>query len=168
MYDNPVPFILPVSKIPEYIMNEKEIIEPVFPEQGHYVIPSGETTVLCRHIVEKGDYLNKIALRYHCSIDDIMKWNSMNSPSISSGQELLIWVPESLSKQMSLKTYTETKPAETDKVTSTVWHIVKKGDNLYSISNMYKGVTVEGIKRANNFGEDYVLLPGARLLIPQP
>lgn len=167
MYDDPVPFILPVSKIPEYIMNEKDIIEPVFPEQSHYIIPSGETKVLCKHVVTKGDYLNKIALKYHCSINDIMKWNSMNSPSISSGQELLIWVSESLSKQMSLNTYTETKPAETEMATSTIWHIVKKGDNLYSISNTYN-VSVEDIKKANNFGEDYVLLPGARLLIKQP
>ncbi len=44
------------------------------------------------HTVNKGEFLHKIALRYHCSIDDIMNWNNLNGHILYEGQQLEIWV----------------------------------------------------------------------------
>jgi membrane-bound lytic murein transglycosylase D len=166
LYDKSVPFVLPVSKIEEFIASESQISEPVFPTRGQVSAPVAETKLLYRHVVEKGDYLNRIALKYRCSIDDIMKWNGMDKATLHSGQELIVWVPESLYKTLPQPV----SPADNRSTGNgkELWHTIQKGDNLYSISTKYPGVSVDQLKKVNNIGEKYVLLPGERLLIPQP
>ena len=99
LYDQAVPFVLPVSKITEFIASESQISEPVFPTRGQISAPVSETKFLYKHTVEKGDYLNRIALKYRCSIDDIMKWNGMENPTLHSGQQLIIWVDKDFQKR---------------------------------------------------------------------
>lgn len=41
--------------------------------------------------VKKGDYLGKIASRYHCSVAQIQKWNHLKSTNIREGQTLYIY-----------------------------------------------------------------------------
>ncbi len=44
------------------------------------------------------------------------------------------------------------------------YHVIKKGDSLYKISLKYN-TTVENIKRLNNFGVNYNLLPGQQIKV---
>ena len=41
--------------------------------------------------VKKGDYLGKIAARYHCSVRQIQKWNHLRGTNIREGQTLYIY-----------------------------------------------------------------------------
>lgn len=42
------------------------------------------------YTVKKGDYLGKIANRYHVTVDSLMKWNNLNNDLIREGQQLKI------------------------------------------------------------------------------
>ena len=169
MYDKEVAFVLPVSKITEFLSGYENICEQTFPSASQITGPAPETKIAYKHTVEKGDYLNKIALKYRCSIDDVMKWNNMAKPDVHSGQELVVWVPESIFKTLpALNSATTTNNNNTAPKKPDQWHTIQKGDNLYSISTRYKGVTVDDIKKANKLGNNYVLLPGEKLMIPQP
>ncbi len=44
-----------------------------------------------KHIVQKGEYLHKIAISYGCTLDDIYEWNGKNA-KIHPGDELTIWL----------------------------------------------------------------------------
>ena len=59
----------------------------------------------------------------------------------------------------------EPKKAETKAKPKTVYHTVRRGDNLSKIAKKY-GVSVAAIKRANNMGGDNIQT-GQKLKIPQ-
>lgn len=50
------------------------------------------------------------------------------------------------------------------------YHVVQDGEWLSKIAGLHPGVTVEGIKRANAkvLGEDDLIFPGQRLVLPAP
>jgi membrane-bound lytic murein transglycosylase D len=94
--DQPAILILPEDKIMNYIHNEVNIL-------GYYTKPvdynilvknagSTENKVCIVHIVKKGEYFHKIALKYGCTIENIKAWNNLDSLSLVPGQKLEIWV----------------------------------------------------------------------------
>jgi membrane-bound lytic murein transglycosylase D len=94
----PAVLILPEDKIPVYLQNEGNIL-------GYYSEPvnynvlvknagSTENKIRIVHVVEKGDYFHKIALKYGCTIENIKAWNKLDSLSLVPGQKLAIWVDE--------------------------------------------------------------------------
>ncbi len=55
------------------------------------------------HIVAKGEYFHKIAIEHECTIDDIMKWNNLNSKEIHPNQQLIIWKKNNPQKYFFIK-----------------------------------------------------------------
>lgn len=45
-----------------------------------------------RYRVQEGDYLGKIANKYNCSVNDIMRWNNLKSTQIRAGSYLTVYV----------------------------------------------------------------------------
>lgn len=92
----PAVLILPEDKIPIYLQNEVNILgsysEPL--NYNAMVKNAGSTENKNRvvHVVEKGDYFHKIALKYGCTIENIKAWNNLDSLSLVPGQKLTIWV----------------------------------------------------------------------------
>jgi membrane-bound lytic murein transglycosylase D len=92
----PAVLILPEDKIPIYLQNEVNILgsysEPL--NYNAMVKNAGSTENRNRivHVVEKGDYFHKIALKYGCTIENIKAWNNLDSLSLVPGQKLTIWV----------------------------------------------------------------------------
>jgi membrane-bound lytic murein transglycosylase D len=92
----PAILILPEDKIEIYLRNEARILgyysEPV--DYNVLVRNAGNTENKIRivHVVEKGDYFHKIALKYGCTIENIKAWNHLDSLSLVPGQKLDIWV----------------------------------------------------------------------------
>ena len=41
--------------------------------------------------VRNGDVLGKIAMRYHCKVSQIKRWNNLKSDRIRVGQKLVIY-----------------------------------------------------------------------------
>lgn len=90
--------VLPAEKIPLYLRNENHIIgyasEPV---DYHLMIKNGaDTTGKTKliHEVQTGEYTHKIAIQYHCTIENIKTWNNLEDYNIFPGQKLVIWVDE--------------------------------------------------------------------------
>ena len=75
---------------------------------------------------------------------------------------------EKFKQQMLATGIQKSTPSKTAKVsTSTVknrYHIVKKGETLYTIGRRY-GVTVKELKKINKLSDNSVIRPGQKLLI---
>ena len=95
------------------------------------------------YIVKKGDSINRIAKKFGVSAKELLRINGLKRTSIiHPGQRLRI--PGAVSAR-------------------TVYHRVKRGENLWSIARKY-GVTVADIKRWNNMKSDR-LTPNQKLAI---
>ncbi len=122
------------------------------------------------YIVKRGDTIGHIAEWYGVRASDIRNWNDIAyGEHIYSGQSITIWVAsnrvkqlmkinelEFSQKQAMLKgDFKEAQKAETEKtrvnVSSTDWiqHIVKAGETLEKIANMYE-VRISDLKQWNN------------------
>lgn len=110
-------------------------------------IPETETV----YIVQKGDTLYSIALKYNTTPQAIVSKNNINGNIITVGQSLVI--PGDV----------ESTGDDVD-VTLNNTYMVQKGDNLYSIARKY-GVSIDDIKNANQLTSD-ILTVGQVLVIP--
>ncbi len=57
------------------------------------VVPNPEKMISLVHLIESGHTLGSIAEQYNCTVDDLVKWNSLYEPIIRSGDELTVYVP---------------------------------------------------------------------------
>ena len=72
-----------------YAHRASELFSPaVLDNIKNYGSASSERIV---YRVKKGDYLGKIASRYHVSVNNIKKWNNLRSNNLSIGQKLVIY-----------------------------------------------------------------------------
>jgi murein DD-endopeptidase MepM/ murein hydrolase activator NlpD len=104
------------------------------------------------YVVQRGDTLAGIALRYEVTVDGLVSANGLSSPNqIYQGQVLNI--PDSGGAARE-------NPAQTG-----VAHIVQLGETLAQIAARY-GVTVHALAVANNLDESVAVYPGLALSIP--
>lgn len=103
------------------------------------------------HIVKKGENLSYIADKYNISMSDLMKWNSISkNENIYPGQKLSVSFSSADTK--------------TDKDDNTLYHIVRKGENLSNIASKY-GTTLSSLLEWNNLNVRSSIFPGDKLLI---
>ena len=96
-------------------------------------------------IVQKGDTLYSISRKLNIPIDTLKSLNNLNSNEIYIGQQLILEEPEI--------------PVEYDLYT------VKKGDSLWSISQMYN-IKVNDLIKLNNLN-DLILQINQQLKVPK-
>ena len=99
------------------------------------------------HIVQAGDNLFRISLRYGTTVKAIMVANHLTSTIIHVGQRLVIpgsWMPPSRPK---------------------FFYIVRRGDTLYAIARRF-GTTVAAVARLNGLVNPSLIYVGQRLKIP--
>ncbi|CAN5485491.1 lytic transglycosylase domain-containing protein [soil metagenome] len=141
------------------------------------------------HIVKHGEQLYSIADKYNCTIKDIKRWNKFKGTKVYKGQRLLVYV--SVKEKAQLGTTVkktdaqgELKPGDAASVAAAkkkttpvkqktvvnspdsskyTWHVVQKGDTLYSIAKLYDG-TIDEIKSLNKLNTNQ-LMPGTKLRI---
>ena len=86
----PMTLVLPREKAIEFLIAENQIIATrknignTLPEQQ-----PGMTSI--KYIVQPGDFLHRIAVRYGCTVDDICRWNNLTDKNLSVGMKLVIW-----------------------------------------------------------------------------
>ncbi len=99
----PALLVLPADKVIQYLKNETYILgsfhEPV--DYNLLLKNAGNTDnkVKIVHIVQKGEFLHKIALQYGCTIENIRAWNNLQDLSAYPGQQLIIWVDKEYQKK---------------------------------------------------------------------
>lgn len=97
------------------------------------------------HVVGSQETLFSISRRYKVSVQDLKKWNSLESNDIKIGQKLIFSDPE---PQKAKQT-----------------HTVESKETLYSLARKY-GVSVEAIRKANDISEQNTISIGQTLIIP--
>lgn len=102
------------------------------------------------YTVEKGDTLYSVALKYNTTPSNIINKNGLTSDKLSVGQELII--PPDI------------ESTGEDFVDTTNTYIVKRGDSLYSIANLYN-IPVQDLINYNNLSGEIITV-GQVLNIP--
>ncbi len=108
--------------------------------------------------VRSGDVVGTIAERYHVRASDLRRWNNLRGNLIKVGQPLTIYVKPG-HQIVSAKKTSKTREIPNSKV-----HLVQPGDTLWDISLMYKGLTIEKLKKLNNLHNNKIK-PGQKLII---
>ncbi len=92
----PAILVLPRDKISIFIQNESKILgKAPEVENYHTMIENAHSTnnkIQIIHVVEKGDFFHKIALKYNCTLENIKTWNNLTDNTLSPGQRLVIWI----------------------------------------------------------------------------
>jgi len=122
------------------------------------------------YTVKSGDTLSGIASKHKVSLQDLMKWNNLNSTLIYPGNVFVVNKPESVktetkptqtTEQKVAKPTNTTKPitekAPVQKVSTASVYTVKSGDTLSRIASEYK-VTVANLKTWNNLKSDMIYI----------
>lgn len=103
------------------------------------------------YIVQKGDSLYSIGLKYGLTVDELKKANNLSNNNLSIGQEL--YIP-------GLEIEEEKEP-----VSNEITYVVQKGDSLWSIAKKYN-ISVNELKEYNNLTNNSLSI-NQKLLIPQ-
>jgi LysM repeat protein len=124
------------------------------------VILRAEDTV---HVVEKGETVYSISRSYRISPEELMKYNNIADASkLQTGFRLKI--PESAGGRRNSGSSSGT--AGSGVAESFVEYRVVKNDTLYGIARK-NNVSLDALRRANNFSENHVLKEGERIRIPR-
>lgn len=114
------------------------------------------TSKATTYTVKSGDTLSGIASLHKISLNDLMKWNNLNSTLIFPGNVFVVSKPGTTEKPTNSTTEKTEKPQE-EKVQSATVYTVKSGDTLSRIAFDYK-VTVANLKKWNNLTSDMIYI----------
>lgn len=107
------------------------------------------------HVVQRGENLFRIALRYGLTTEELAKANNITNPAnILVGQRLVIPNPISIETEL---------PAEPN--VPGVIHTVQGGETLFRIAIQY-GIDITSLQLANNITDPTLIYAGQQLLIP--
>ncbi len=100
------------------------------------------------HVVQRGETLSAIAVRYGTTVQSLMRWNSLrNANVIYVGQRLVVG-----------------RGSGGGQTSSTGVHVVRRGETLSALARRY-GTTVAAIRKANGLRNNIIYV-GQRLRLP--
>ena len=123
------------------------------------------------HSVEAGDYPAKIARQYGIPLDDLLKWNDLNSTStLQIGQKLTLQAPQAATPAPAQPEKTGKKSGAAKPASAgasggdQIEHTVAKGENPSTIARKY-GVTATELSKWNNWKKVPVLDIGDKVIV---
>ncbi len=152
---------LPLDKIGPFVANENQIYtlaKAEFDKREKPLPKYFEANDRVRYRVRSGDFLGKIARKYGVRVSQIKKWNGLRSNNLKIGQRLTIHARRPVVDKPRTTTKTMTKVVNN----SSEVYTVKTGDTLWSISQKFKGVSVENLKNWNDISGSGIK-PGMKL-----
>ena len=97
--DHQATLVLPKDKVIVFLKNESKILGSEPDQENYQTMIKGaqslENKIKIIHVVEKGEFFHKIALKYNCTLENIKSWNHLSDNSLVPGQKLTIWVDKS-------------------------------------------------------------------------
>ncbi len=133
-------------------LNKKEKPLPKFYKLNNYIV----------YRVRPGDYLGRIARRFHTTVKKIKRTNRLRSNRLRVGQKLKIYSRYPAVYHKSKTTKSRTKNHKKKK--SFVTYKVKPGDTLWNISRKYN-VSLSEIMKWNRLKKHSKIKPGMKLKI---
>jgi murein DD-endopeptidase MepM/ murein hydrolase activator NlpD len=116
------------------------------------------------YVVQAGDTLSGIALRYGLSLIELATANGVINPNlIYVGQRLT--VPHLMGDKPSAATQPAAATPTPTALATKRLHIVSSGETLYRIATQY-GTTVQALASANNLADAALIYVGQPLVIP--
>ena len=95
---NSMNLILPTGFLIPFIRSEADICRNINYTENYYYKKNNSNnkpkSKKIIHIVKKGEFLHKIALKYHCTIEDIKSWNQLTGDILQEGDNLYIFVSD--------------------------------------------------------------------------
>ena len=173
-----------------YAYNAKEYFSPATLQ--NIAVYGSASSQRIAYKVKSGDYLGRIASRYHVTVKQIMEWNHLRNTNLRVGQVLYIYgkfngpVAQSSGASSKSSAASSSKgsassdgatrasskgsaatppPADSAAEGTYTVYVVKSGDSLYRISQDYPGVSADDIMKFNGIGTD--IRPGMKLKIPK-
>ncbi len=143
-----------IYQIVEKEFNKKEKPLPKFYKFNNYIV----------YRVRQGDYLGKIARRYHVGVSKIKRWNHLRSNRLRIGQKLRIYSRYAIatsSRKSKPKRHSKKQHSKSKKY---ITYKVKAGDTLWNISRKYQ-IAISDILRWNKLKKSDKLKPGMHLKI---
>ena len=120
-----------------------------------YTPPRGHTKIV--YTVRDGDTVSEIAERHHVGLSKVRRWNNLRySSTIHPGQSIVIYLPAGANTRVA-----NSKPVEGK---MKVYHTVRKGETLSSISRLYKA-RVSDLLAWNSSVKKDLVYPGDKLMI---
>jgi membrane-bound lytic murein transglycosylase D len=113
------------------------------------------------HVVKRGENLSSIADKYNVDVTDIKDWNGLNNNKINSGQKLKI---SGATVKNSKSDKSDRAELAKDDNTKPKFHVVLKGDTIWSIAQRYEGSSVDKIRRLNDIKNNN-LKPGQKIRV---
>jgi murein DD-endopeptidase MepM/ murein hydrolase activator NlpD len=118
------------------------------------------------HVVKKGETVYSISRSYRISPEDLMKYNNIADASkLQTGFRLKI--PAVAGARGNAGSSAGTAGSGVAFTDSFIEYRVVKNDTLYGIARK-NNISLETLRRANNFTENHVLKEGERIRIPRP
>jgi len=90
--EEPVEIVIPRDKVLLFFENRHLLVKEDHPPVALQP-PLGDTKGREKiiHIVKKGEFFHRIAMDYGVRVEDVQKWNNLNSRELMAGQKLVIW-----------------------------------------------------------------------------
>ncbi len=114
------------------------------------------------HTVRRGETLGLIAQRNGVGLSKLRAWNGIYSNLIKPGQKLVIYGPGTQPKTKAIANKSASVAQNQSIIPSGKTYTVRSGDSLWLISQKFKGMTVDKLKRLNNLRSNN-LKPGQKL-----
>ncbi len=153
---------LPLDQVGTFVANEDKIYalaKAEFDKREKPLPKYFEANDRIRYRVRSGDYLGKIARRYGVRVSSIKKWNGLRTNNLRIGQRLTIYPRRPVvNRPQKTSAPTKSKPI----TSNTEVYTVRAGDTLWSISQKFKGISVENLKNWNDISGSGIK-PGMKL-----
>jgi LysM repeat protein len=145
-----------------YVGQQLVIPMPGSPAEPTPGAPS--TPAVGTHVVQRGENLYRIALRYGTTVTALAQANGITNPTqIYVGQKLVI--PGGSTADVPPATPTPQPTAAPAPTPTTSTHTVQRGETLSAIARRY-GVSVQALVWTNNIANPSLIMPGQVLVIP--
>ncbi len=146
------------------IVKPEEVVASVSPKRYTVTTTTGlqsteSDKVAETHVVNKGEKLYQVAVRYGLTTSTIKKLNHLPSSKINEGQILNLRKEKEQTQVQIIADETEEiqKPLEGENKTDVKEYVVKKGDRLFAIAKS-NGLSIDQLRDWNNLKTDQVKL----------
>jgi membrane-bound lytic murein transglycosylase D len=116
------------------------------------------------HRVREGETLGALAAKYRVTAADLRYWNGIDGSMIRTGQKIVVY-----SKQAAAALAANTPAAKQSKqdirTNQAILHVVKEGETLWSISQIYDNVTYYDLMKLNGMSKKSKIYPGDKIKV---